>query len=129
MDKYLYWMEQIAHDLNIAKLPELRMDPFMQCCFGYDSDHIMNSFINLNPDVLSWNDDPILVLAHEMRHVWQIQNRLLEPIPNTYEYVLWKGEVVLVSGNSHEEHILLPHEVDANEYAEQWKERLATKVA
>jgi hypothetical protein len=78
--------------------------------------------------------DPVAVLAHELRHVWQYQTgrlRVRRRAPRPWDLMevlagfgwgtIWDGEEFdIVNGDTQDEHEALPWERDANEWATEY---------
>lgn len=124
----------ICADLGI-QMPNIRVgwDPFTGCCFDPVSNTVFLNTAQLDQDMAS----PLMVLAHELRHVYQWERRILH-ITEKWEgfetglivgrmqviQFYWEGQEFEANGKYHHE---LPWEDDAIRYEEDIARRIQVK--
>lgn len=130
IDRLIELADDMANRLEV-KRPKLLIDPNLPTMVEVTHNALFGSticFININTNQLGeLRLSPTFALAHEMRHVWQLETKILRIVSEGYVY--WDGELTYGRGSNEDEHSNLPHEKDANEWAERFVLSLLSKSA
>jgi hypothetical protein len=118
-DTLMYWLTILSGEMRILKIPDVCSSTFLPSHYDVDQNVIV-----INPHQLkSIGAHPAVVMAHELRHAWQMQNGLLVPGSRWGHYVWRGGEEILAMVGSIEEHEALPWEADAIQYEKKFAAR------